>query len=221
MIKAILFDLDGVLIETEKETFKFYQEYFKKNYNIIIKDEDFKYKTGRKSKDFFKDIFTPEQREKIDTKRITDYKRELFNTQIDKYTKKVPGGRELLQYLKEKGYLMALVSQNEPRMIKSTMDWLKIEKYFGVILSLDDISNKKPNPEIYLLAARGLKVKPDECIVIEDAYDGVTAAKNGKFVCIALRHNYMPEETYENADKIADSLKKVGEIITEMNSIDN
>jgi len=219
MIKAILFDLDGILIETEKETFHFYQEYFKKHYNIIIKDSDFKYKAGRKSKDFFHDILTSGQMEKINIKKITDYKRELFNSQIDKYTKKVAGGGELLEYLQQERYLMALVSQNELRMIDSALRWLKIAKYFGITLSLDDIKNKKPDPEIYLLAAEKLGIKASECIVIEDSSDGIMAAKNGKFTCIALRHDYMPTGTYKNADYIADSLAEVGKIITKTNSL--
>src|SRR3989339_2152950 len=113
MIKAILFDLDGILIETEKETFHFYQEYFKKHYNIIIKDSDFKYKAGRKSKDFFHDILTSGQMEKINIKKITDSKRELFNSQIDKYTKKVAGGGELLYFLKQGRPSKSFLSPNQ------------------------------------------------------------------------------------------------------------
>lgn len=208
MKKAVLFDLDGVLIETEKETFRFYQDYFKDK-GIIIKDEDFKFKAGRKSVDFFSAILSPEQLQQFNTKEITDLKRELFNTNLDKYVKKVPGGKELLQTLKETGIPMALGSQNESRMINSVLEWLDVRPYFECVLSLDDITKKKPDPEIYLLAASKMSAKPEDCLVIEDSRDGIAAAKNAGMYCVALWHDYMPDDNYKNADAV---IKELGEL---------
>ena len=171
MIKAILFDLDGVLIETEKETFQFYQNYLKDK-GIHLKDSDFKYKAGRKSKDFWNDVLTPQQQKEVNVKKLTELKRKLFNAQPQKYVTKVNGGKELLETLKNNGYRLALVSQNESQMINSMINWLEIKKYFDTIVSIDDITNLKPDPEIYLLAAKKLKVNPSECIAIEDSKDG-------------------------------------------------
>lgn len=209
MIKAILFDLDGVLIETEKETFHFYQKYLKENFNIILKDEDFKYKAGRKSKDFFNDVLSDEEKKLFDPKELTEKKRELFNTQMDTFVKKILGGKELILELKEKGYKLALVSQNESRMINNVMKWLEIENLFDVVLSLDDITKKKPDPQIYEIAREKLGLEKNECIVIEDSYDGIAAAKNGGFKCIALYHNYMPKNTYDKADITIEKLDEI------------
>lgn len=208
MYKAVLFDLDGVLIQTEKETFKFYQEYFKKH-KITIKDEDFVHKAGRKSVDFFKAILTPEQLAQFDTKKITDLKRELFNTNLDKYVKKIPGYREILETLKARGLHLALGSQNESRMIESVLTWLGVKDFFEVILSLDDIKNKKPDPEIYLLAAEKIGIAPKDCIVIEDSRDGIGAAKNAGMFCVALWHDYMPADNYEKADVVIKGLAEL------------
>lgn len=208
MIKAVLFDLDGVLIQTEKETFKFYQEYFKEH-GIIIKDEDFVYKAGRKSVDFFNAILTPEQLKQFDTKKITDLKRELFNTDLDRYVKKIPGYREILEALKARDLHLALGSQNESRMIESVLKWLGVKDFFEVILSLDDIKNKKPDPEIYLLAASKVGVAPEECVVIEDSRDGIGAAKNAGMFCVAFWHDYMPKDNYEKADIVIKSLAEL------------
>jgi len=133
-------------------------------------------------------------------------KRELFNTQIEKFAKKVEGYKELLDFLKKRSYLLALASQNEPRMIESALRWLNAKKYFKVILSFADIKNKKPDPEIYLLAAKRLGVNSCECMVIEDSSDGIMAAKNGGFKCIALKHDYMPQEIYKDADTVVEKL---------------
>ena len=207
MIKAILFDLDGVLIETEKETFKFYQEYLKQQ-GVVLKDDDFKYKAGRKSKDFWNDVLTPEQQEKIDVKKLTQLKRDAFNTDPKSYVKAMPGGKELLQTLKKEGFKLALASQNEARMIKSMMDWLGIKEYFDVILSINEIKNLKPNPEIYLLAAKKLGVTPNKCVVIEDSKDGASSAKNANMKCIGVLHPYTPlgalDTTNIKVEKLSD-----------------
>lgn len=213
MIKALLFDLDGVLIETERETFQFYKKYLKDHYHIVLKNSDFKYKAGRKSKNFFDDVLTPEQQKIVNIKKLTELKRHLFNTQISKYTKKIKGGNALLHYLQKHHYLLALVSQNEPQMIQNALKWLAIKHYFQTILSLADIKNKKPNPEIYLLAAKKLSLQPKECLVIEDSYDGVMAAKNGGFKCLALKHNYMPQYIYKKADKTIRELREINQIL--------
>ncbi len=199
MIKAILFDLDGVLIETEQETFKFYQDYLKEK-GINLKDSDFKYKAGRKSVDFWNDVLTYEQIEVIDTKKLTELKRDLFNTNPEKYVKKVAGGKELLSNLKKQGFKLALTTQNEKRMADTSMDWLGIRNLFDVILSLQDITKKKPDPEIYLLTADKLNLNPSECIVIEDSKDGVNSAKNANMICIAFGHPYTPKGDLDNAD---------------------
>ncbi len=212
MIKAILFDLDGVLIETELETFKFYQKKFKEA-GLELKDEDFKYKAGRKSHDFFNNVLKSDDQKKIDPEKLLLEKRRLFSSQIDKYAKKMPGVRSLLNFIKSKELLIALASQNESRMINSALDWLDIKKYFDVLLSLDDIRSKKPNPEIYQLACKKLGLKPKECMVVEDSKDGVAAAKNAKMFCIGLFHDYMPKDTLDEADIIIKSLDGIKKVI--------
>ena len=192
MLKAILFDLDGVLIETELETFNFYQRELK-NYNIHLKDSDFKYKAGRKSVDFWNAVLNEEQKKIVNTEKLTGLKRRVFNKYPSKYIKKVPGGKKLLQKLKKAGFKLALASQNEPEMVKTAIKWLGIEKIFDATLSLQDIKHKKPNPEIYLLAAKMLKIKPEQCLVVEDSRDGVEAARNAKMLCIAIKHPYTPK----------------------------
>ncbi|MFA5022642.1 MAG: HAD family phosphatase [Patescibacteria group bacterium] len=208
MIKAILFDLDGVLIETELETFKFYQNYLK-DYGITLADTDFKYKAGRKSVDFWNDVLTPEQQAKIDVKKLTQIKREAFNTAPQNYVKKVAGGKELLEYLKTNNFKLALVSQNESRMINTMMDWLEIKSFFDIIISIDQITKLKPDPEIYLLAANKLGITPNECIVIEDSKDGVGSAKNAKMKCIGVKHEYTPPTDLSLADVKIDNLAEI------------
>ncbi|OGY78950.1 MAG: hypothetical protein A3B74_03605 [Candidatus Kerfeldbacteria bacterium RIFCSPHIGHO2_02_FULL_42_14] len=213
MIQGILLDLDGVLIKTELETFRFYQNYLKEHYKIILKDSDFKYKFGRKSKDFFLDVLTPEQHKIVQPEKLTELKRELFNTQIEKFVSKVDGVHKLLSWLVEHNMRLALCSQNEKRMIDTVIVWLRIRKFFEIFLSLQDIHHKKPHPEIYLLASKRLGLRPDECIIIEDSKDGIEAAKNAQMICIGLAHEYTPEGYLQKADIQIHHLLEVPQIL--------
>jgi len=199
MIKAILFDLDGVLIETEKETFEFYKKYLAKK-KIYLQNEDFFYKIGRKSAEFWNDVLTPDQKKLVDTEKLTQLKRRLFINKPAKYVKKIPGGKQLLSKLRSKGFQTALVSQNEKAMVESVLRWLQIRTKFDVVLSIDDITNKKPHPEIYLLAAKKLNVRPNECLAIEDSKDGVQAVKSAGMLCAAVMHSYTPLDYIKEAD---------------------
>lgn len=190
--KAILFDLDGVLIETEKETFQFYQDYLKIHYGIILPDSAFVYKIGRKSSDFWKDVLTKKERNNVNVEQLTIFKRKLFIEHPEKYVKKVSGVTQLLKMLKASGYKLALTTQNEKEMMDAVLNWLGIKEFFDVILNLQDISQKKPNPEIYLKAASLLNVLPKKCIVVEDSYDGIRAARRAHMICIAIQHPYSP-----------------------------
>lgn len=216
MLNAAIFDLDGVLIQTELETFRFYQKRLLE-FGVILPDAAFKYKAGRKSRDFFRAALSDEDCKKVDMEKLLAEKRELFNTKIDQYARKIPGGKELVQSLHAQGVPLALASQNEPRMITSALRWLEIEPYFSTVLSLDDIEHKKPHPEIYELALKRLQVKPQECVVIEDSLDGLLAAKNAGLPCIRLHHEYMPEEVRQLGDAVAYSLFEVGILLDKYN----
>ena len=206
MISAVLFDLDGVLMETELETFRFYQAELKQRYGVALPNNHFRFKAGRKSVDFWRDALTDEQRRRVDTTALTAYKRERFAAEPERYIRRVPGGRELLSTLRRHRVPLALASQNEPRVINAAVSWLGVREFFTVVLTIADIKNLKPDPEIYLLAARKLNVTPAACAVIEDSLDGVGAAKNAGMRCIAIRHPYTPQGHLDCADVIVDAL---------------
>ncbi len=214
-VKAVLFDLDGVLIETEKETFRFYQKYLKAHHGIVLPDSAFVYKIGRKSVDFWSDVLTKEQQNSVDVKKLTFLKRQMFIEHPEKYVKKIPGVKKLLKMLKASGYKLALTTQNEKEMMDSMLGWLSIREFFDVILSLQDISQKKPNPEIYLKAASLLNVPIKKCIVVEDSFDGILAARRARMTCIALQHPYSPPGNAKHAHVIVKKLSYITKSLLE------
>jgi len=212
MIKGVIFDLDGVIIETEPQTFEFFKDYLKQ-YDIYLKDEDLFKKIGRKSVDFFQDILTPEQKEKVSIQNLIDLKRQKFNENLDKFTRKLPYVEKIIPALKQKGLNLAVASQNEREMIDNVLKKLELGNYFDFVLSLQDIENKKPHPEIYQKAIEKLNLNPEDLVVVEDSLAGITAAKAAGLYCIAVRHPYTQPEHIKAADAVVDSLEELEELI--------
>ena len=93
---------------------------------------------------------------------------------------------DFLKEANEQQILLAIASAAIPFNIDFVLDNLHIRHYFKAIISADDVEKSKPNPETFLKAAKALGVKPEDCIVFEDAPKGVEAAKNSVMKCVAL-----------------------------------
>ena len=182
--ELVIFDFDGVLVDTEYATFKYYKKVLP-HYNINLKEKDFKYKIGRKSIDFFKSVmgskFDPAIAEKL-----TQQKRLDFQQAPEKYVTPIPGAFKLVKQCHDAGLFIAIGSQNELPMLKATIDKFKLKKYFSIIRSIQDITNIKPHPEIFQGIAEELNISPSNSVVIEDAPDGVAAAHAGGFNIIGV-----------------------------------
>lgn len=214
MIKGVIFDLDGVIIETEPQTFGFFRQYLIRH-DIYLKDDDLFKKIGRKSIDFFYDVLSTEEFKKIDVQYLIDLKRQKFNQDLKKFTRKIPYAEEVIYKLKERGMRLALASQNEKEMIDNVLGWMGLSKHFDVVLSLRDIHNKKPHPEIYQKAVTQLLLQPKETAVVEDSWTGVAAAKAAGLYCIAIRHPYTPPEQIKDADAVITSLEELPALLQE------
>ena len=92
--------------------------------------------------------------------------------------------------------------------IRLLTESLGIDKYFLSIISAEDVTEGKPDPQVFLLAAERLNVEPEKCIVIEDAIAGVTAAKRASMLCLAVTNTH-PRKSLQGADLIVDTLEAV------------
>jgi len=93
------------------------------------------------------------------------------------------------------------------------LELLNIKNYFDTIVSGEDVKNGKPAPDIFLLTCQKLKVKPEECIAIEDSQNGVLSAKNGNLKCIAVPTSLTKHMDFSKADYIIDNLIKIKNIL--------
>ena len=121
-----------------------------------------------------------------------------------------PGAEELPAFLKEQGYPLAIASSTPTEIVRQELSAAGILKYFDRIVGGDQVSRSKPNPDIFLRAAELLKTDPARCIVIEDSFNGIRAAKAAGMTAIMVPDQLQPdEEMRELADEIEPSLLHV------------
>ena len=204
--KAVLFDMDGVIIDSMPYHFISWFETLKE-YNITISPFDIYEKEGEKCEVCVKRFF---KRDKIkcDAKIIAEVLK-LRDKLYKKYFKVhlFANIEQLLIKLKNKGFLLAIVTGSTRQKVVSMLP-KKILSKFNVIVSADMIKKGKPYPDSYLTAAKKLRVKPTECIVVENAPYGIRAAKSAKMFCVAVTTS-LPKQYLKQADIIC---KKVSEV---------
>ena len=180
-IKAVLFDMDGVIFDTEREYLKEWEVIFKK-YGYKMKKEIYISVMGRGRKKV-KEIFKEKFGEDLPIDKMYIEKDKMLKEAVE--NNKVPlkeGALELLEFLKENGYKIALATSAKRERVKIQVRHAKIENIFDVIVCSEDITNLKPDPEIFLKAAEKACVNPENCIVIEDSEAGIKAAFNAKMI---------------------------------------
>ena len=205
MIKAVIFDHDGVIADTEPIHFRADNAVLAR-YGFSISSEANDLLVGlstKKSWEMFKDMFTlPEAVDYLVTEKTATVVSLISKEGIAASQ----GLLELLRDLRQHEYQLAIASGQYRRVIDAVIQRLGIAKYFRTIVSCEDTAHGKPNPEVFLTTARQLGLSPAECLVIEDSASGVAAAKAAGMPCIALRTPSTASHDVSKADTAVDSL---------------
>lgn len=189
MAKAAIFDKDGVIIHTTALYFERWKRTFAKYNKELTLDFHNKELSGRKARDSIRKHLDPS----ISEENLTKLLQEQFNftmDQFEKYVKPVLGVIEFLEKLNRQKIPTALATSSRKTISDYVLKNLDIKKYFQSIITGDDVSKAKPDPEIYLKSAQNLHINPSECVVFEDSYSGVEAAKKAgmKVVLVMTSH---------------------------------
>jgi len=215
MKKGILFDMDGVLIDSEMSYNYMIQDIFKKK-GI---DLPLSVCLGQVGKSFSATIdalmeywYNSDREELV---KLYEESRDSLNMRYSEIV--FDGVAELMQYCKEQGMKTAVASSSPPSSIQAMAKECKLEKYLDFIISGDSIENPKPAPDIYLLCAKTLGLRPEECIVVEDSTIGIQAAKAAGMFTIAKHHAIIPLDQ-SKADMIIENMT---EIISYLKQINN
>jgi beta-phosphoglucomutase family hydrolase len=202
-IAAVIWDMDGVLADTAPHHLLAWRETFAKR-GIKFTEEDFMRGFGIRNDAIIRNVLG----EQTTPEAIAREKEATFRRIIGKDIKPLPGALDLLKALDENGIKMAIASSTVIENIHLIISSLGIEKYFEVIITGHDVTEGKPNPQVFLFAARRLGAEPKNCIVVEDAVAGVKAAKRAGMYCVAITSTH-PREKLKEADLIVDTLEAV------------
>jgi HAD superfamily hydrolase (TIGR01509 family) len=171
MIKAILFDFDGVIVDSEKIHMQTFMEILSLD---VPENRWYNEFAGTGSRKIFVKLLE-ENSMNGNLDELVEKRRELFNQYLDRL-EATPGLKEFLQLAKQKQIKTAIVSGGHRGYIEALIDMLGLK--FDFIVTADDIPYRKPDPRPFLIAAEKLGVKPEECLVIEDSYSGCQAARS-------------------------------------------
>ena len=210
-IKAVLFDMDGLMVDTESlSTEAFINSAKAQGYNMT-KEETLKVLGFTKANiyQFWIDYF---QGTNVDGKKLVDDHYEYIENVL--YTvgpEKMPYVEKLLKYLRENNYKIAVASSSDTADIKNNLEKTKLEKYIDEIASGAEVENGKPAPDVFLLAAKRLGVDPKDCLILEDSKAGIKAGKaSGAMVFMVPDMFTVDKECEDTADRI---LTNLGEVI--------
>ena len=208
-LKAVLFDMDGVIVDTEplhrKAYFKMFDEF-----GINVSEELFTSFTGKTTLSVCQELIslfnlnhTPQ--ELTDKKRINF--KYLFDNDPD--FDLIPGVRNLIENYHQNGIKMILASSASMNTINWVFERFDLEKYFAGKISGADLKQSKPHPEIFELAAEMSGEDKNSCIVIEDSTNGIQAAYSADIFCVAYKSIHSENQKYDKAQKIISDYNEI------------
>ncbi len=208
MFRAVLFDMDGVIIDSEPLHMKAFQLSMK-DYGIELSDEYCYQFIGRTDR-YMVEVL-------IDTYKLTDSVETVLHHKKDTLKRleeevgypPVPYVKELIQILHQNGIKLAIASSSPMTAIRETAITHGLTEYFDEYVSGTELKNSKPAPDIFLKAAQMLGVEPSECLVIEDSEHGVAAAKAAQMTCVGFYNPNSGNQDLSKADIIVEGFEEI------------
>lgn len=202
MIKTVIFDMDGVIVDTEPVHHFAYDQHFKE-LDIAVTPEMYAEFTGSSTKNIYsiiKDRFNLSD----EVQALVEGKRRLFNAAFDHKEDLylLEGVEDLIKELHAKGMQLVLASSSANETIDRIFTRFQLHPYFTYKVSGEDFPKSKPHPAIFLKAAELSKTSAENCIVIEDSTNGIKAANAAGIYCIGYKSVNSKLQDYSLADKV-------------------
>lgn len=187
MIETVIFDMDGVIIDSEKEHYIANQKLFGE-LGIDLEAVEYDQFVGLSSRLMWQTV-----KSKFDLQQSVDELMSLGEKAIMEHFSgldltPITGFMDLLDYVNERSMKIAVASSSPQAMIELVVNKLGIKEYFNLLVSGDQVPNGKPYPDIFIRTAALLQSQPGNCMVIEDSHNGAIAAKRANMNCIGYQN---------------------------------
>ncbi|MDK2965819.1 MULTISPECIES: HAD family phosphatase [Lacrimispora] len=185
MIKAVIFDMDGVIIDSEVVYLEYQLEFARtKNPNVVLKD--LFPMVGATSQDCWEVLERAVSNGQTWEELRMEFRQKNIYDEIDYRSIYRPEVTDTLMQLKQAGYRLALASSTHLELVERVLKENGIRDYFEAVVSGEQFKRSKPDPEIYLYTAKQLNLSPGECLAVEDSTIGITAAHRAGVVTAAV-----------------------------------
>jgi len=203
MIKALIFDFDGLILETEGPVFQSWLELFQ-SYDFSLTISDWAIFIGTTDVDPF-DLLEQRLGRRLDRSEI-ERPRAQREAEIIAHQPIQPGVLDYLQSAQRLGLKIGLASSSPCSWVTGHLTRLGLLGYFDCLLARDDVQRGKPDPELYLTVLKSLNVTADQAIALEDSPNGILAARGAGIFCVAVPNDMTRQLPLSHANLIIDSL---------------
>lgn len=207
MIKAVIFDLDGTMVETENSVWVHVNHILAEKHGKKFDESVRKKMMGRKESEALQ-IFLDHHQIDATVEQLVEERQELLLQLVDR-VKANPGLYELITLLNKMGIKKGIATSSFYPFASKVLEKVNLTSEFEVFVTGNQIRNGKPHPEIFLTVAKKLDVDPKDCLVLEDAQNGVEGAYNAGMKVIAIPHQYSVDHDFSKATMILKSLTEV------------
>ena len=212
-IQCVIFDMDGVIIDSEEIHKKAYYETFV-SLGLEVSEKLYKTLTGSSTINAFQRLIAHFNLDLDANALVLDKRRRYVNFfENDPNLHLVAGVEEIIKYFYEKNCTLILASSSAMVNINRVFDRFKLQSYFSAKISGADLTASKPHPEIFEKAALLANTSKENCIVIEDSDNGITAANDAGIFVFGYANKLSEGQTLENADAVIDSFSSLKKII--------
>lgn len=196
MKKAVIFDMDGLMIDSERVTF---EEYEKKLKQLGYQDfnESLYLQCLGKNKKGICQVFYDHYGNDFPMEEVWDEVHISIDERLREFVPKKPGLNELLQYLNQQGYKVVIATSSSRNRVDEIIRCANIEAYIDDSICGDEVSHGKPDPEIFLKACEKVSVDPLDALVLEDSEPGILAAYRGGIDVICIPDMKFPSQKFE------------------------
>jgi len=209
MIETVIFDMDGVIIDSEPIHQELQAQLFE-SFNISLSPEEYQTYIGRSSKNMWQELIEKFSLS-VTVEEVLKQDRGLYHERLksEPGLDPIPGVRELIESLYHEHVNLVLASSSSMKSIQLVLELFGLTHFFGQKVSGADLKFSKPHPEIFKVAATLTKSDSSQCLVIEDSHHGVAAAKRANMKCIGYQNPNSGNQNLALADLIVEDFRQL------------